>query len=198
MLVWMWLCAANAQDAALDELLGPAPETPASAASVPLAPQAPAIPWWLGLGAVGLVIAWWSRGKLGLQQLQQPAQLRVVGRTALGGRAGLTVVEVRIAEGGWRRLVVGTGDGAPSLVADLGITSFDEALQIAELPQVAPAPMSSPVSAPVAVPRRPGAQRAPPAIELPRAPGATSSTDTLVSEVLGERRNTRSTVSTLA
>jgi len=46
--------------------------------------------------------------------------MTVVSRTSLGDKSHLIVVDVTGADGERRRLLVGTGTGAPSLVADLG------------------------------------------------------------------------------
>lgn len=127
-LAWIGLAAADPLD---ERLLGPEPPVPEA--------RAPATPdlassWPLALGALGLGALWWGRGKLRLpSSLAREPELRVVGRTALGGGAGLAVVEVRGSDGGWRRLVIGTGTGSPSLVVDLGSASFDEALEAAEV-----------------------------------------------------------------
>jgi hypothetical protein len=175
-----WLAVALAEPLGpgspeFDRLLG---EEAAPLEAPAALPPAPALsPWPLALGVAGLLALWWGRGRLELPIASEP-ELRVVGRTALGGRAGLAVIEVRAPDGGWRRLVVGTGDGAPRLVADLGASSFDEVLD-----EVAP----------------PAA--APPAAEPPAAepPAAEPTAADLVQEVLGERtRRVRSSVSTIA
>jgi hypothetical protein len=101
--------------------------------------DAPAIPNWIWPAAIGAV------GLLAASRLRQPTRLtaaptvQVVTRQAIGDKAALVVVEVTDADGDRRRLLVGTGAGAPSLVADLGHAAADVA----------------PVSVSVAAPARP-------------------------------------------
>ncbi len=79
----------------------------------------------LVVGGIGLVLLWLGRKSLlGRRASGTGSELRIVGRAALGPSAGLVVLEVRGRSGTWRRLVVGTGDGPPRLVADLGEPEF--------------------------------------------------------------------------
>jgi len=48
--------------------------------------------------------------------------ITVLSRQALGDRSSLVLVEVVDADGEKRRLLLGTGGGPPSLVADLGVS----------------------------------------------------------------------------
>jgi hypothetical protein len=89
--------------------------------------EAPSIPNWIWPAAIGAV------GLLAASRLRQPARLtaapavQVVTRQTIGDKAALVVVEVTDADGDRRRLLVGTGAGAPSLVADLGHATADVA-----------------------------------------------------------------------
>jgi hypothetical protein len=77
----------------------------------------PAWVWPAGLGALGLV------GAAGLRRqvrLSESPAVQVVSRQSLGDKNALLVVEVTDAGGERRRLLLGTGGGAPALVADLG------------------------------------------------------------------------------
>lgn len=144
------------------------------AASAPAAPVEAPSPWRLAgpaaLGAVGLFLAWRMRAVKPGVGPGKP--LEVICRQPLGDRNALVLLEVVDADGERRRLLVGTGGGAPSLVADLG-----------------QAPVGMELAAPVAV-RRAELERAPeapprveaePAAEPSRAPN-------IAEEVLAERR----------
>ena len=79
-------------------------------------------PWKLvgpaALGVACLLLAWRMRARgvfLGAGK-----QLEILSRHPLGDRNSLVLLEVIDADGERRRLLVGTGAGAPSLVADLG------------------------------------------------------------------------------
>lgn len=79
-------------------------------------------PWKLvgpaALGVACLFLAW--RMRAGGTLLGVNKQLEVLSRYPLGDRNTLILLEVLDADGERRRLLVGTGSGAPSLVADLG------------------------------------------------------------------------------
>lgn len=107
-------------------LLGDTRRGELEAAEAPAAPTGPLGNGWpIGVLVVAAGLLYLGRKKL-LQRAttETGSELRIVGRTTLGPQAGLAVVEVRGRDGNWRRLVVGTGDGAPSLVADLGEPAF--------------------------------------------------------------------------
>jgi hypothetical protein len=86
------------------------------------APAEPPSPWRLlgpaALGVVGLFAAWKLRGGKPLLSTNRP--IEILGRQSLGDRNTLLVIEVVEADGERRRLLVGTGASAPTLVADLG------------------------------------------------------------------------------
>jgi hypothetical protein len=91
-----------------------------SAASDPAQEPGPAFPWWTlpaGVGALGLVAA--SRLRAPGESGSTAPAVRVVSRQAVGDKSHLVVVDIP-TQAGNRRLLVGTGGGAPSLVADLG------------------------------------------------------------------------------
>ena len=72
----------------------------------------------LALGAIGLWGAWHLRASGTREAVGRP--LKVLCRHPLGDRTALVLLEVIDAEGERRRLLIGTGAGAPTLVADLG------------------------------------------------------------------------------
>lgn len=124
-MISLLLSLAMAQEVAYGPELPPAPDaqferlfsegTPAASAEVE--PSVPGWMWPLGLGAAGIAGAFQLRRRAGTPRLEN---LKVVHRTTLGDRSALLVVEVADAHGGRRRLLIGTGAGAPALVADLG------------------------------------------------------------------------------
>ncbi len=92
--------------------------------TVSAAPErTPAFPLWVvpaAVGALGLYAAGRLRapGETG----RSAPGVKLVSRQAVGDKSHLVVVDVPSADGARRRLLVGTGGGAPSLVADLGPT----------------------------------------------------------------------------
>lgn len=120
-------------DPAYDRLFGPPDAETAPPAAV-AAPAAELPPWIVPVGLLGGIVA------MGLHLRRRaaetaPGRLRIVQREPTGDRGSLLLVEV-VGEGGERRrLLVGTGNGPPVLVADLGEASAPEAP--AEAPAVA-------------------------------------------------------------
>ncbi|MEN0062838.1 MAG: flagellar biosynthetic protein FliO [Myxococcota bacterium] len=176
----------------VERLLGPEPAGPP--AELAPRPVIDTFSWWpfvlVGLGAGAL---WWIRRRIE----QGPAkdtgsELRVVGRADLSGQSALAVVEVRDRSGSWRRLVIGTGDGTPQLVADLGEPQFgflgeDEDSTVQELGFVPPSPKASVEDLPSDfAPYEP--LPSPSEAGLPPLPADPKSGRALVHEVLGERR----------
>jgi hypothetical protein len=100
-------------DPAYDRLFGDSPEATAPA-------EEPGLPLWMFPAALGFVGLWAGTRLRPPQDGDAPSAMTVVSRTALGDRSHLIVVDVTGADGERRRLLVGTGTGAPSLVADLG------------------------------------------------------------------------------
>ncbi len=95
-----------------------------SVAAAPAEPTATLGGWRLIppalLGALGLYAAW----RLKRQQPKIADEARpivVLGRESLGDRSALVLVEVVESDGERRRLLIGTGGSAPTLVADLGL-----------------------------------------------------------------------------
>ncbi len=89
--------------------------------------EPPAFPAWMfpaGIGFLGL----WAATRLRPPEAggAPSAAMTVVTRTPLGDRSHLLVVDVTGADGERRRLLIGTGTGAPSLVADLGAAPGSE------------------------------------------------------------------------
>lgn len=197
---------AGAEAALADRLLGPeagiASPDPEVTELLPPVQSPWQTPLPFILGAVGLYALWWGQKRWQSQRRGLGSELRIVGRATLGGSAGLAVVEVRGREGLWRRLVVGTGDGAPRLVADLGEPVFgllspepevDEidagvGSMIAPNPEPNRDPAISPLDAPARAPF--GRPSFPPFFDEDEPGATTLDTDArvLIEEVLGERR----------
>jgi hypothetical protein len=102
-----------------DRLFGPEPEAPMAAAPATEWPRIAAL-GLLGAGALGAVWLKKRRPSRGVD----PA-LRIIGRQALGDRATLVLVDVEEPDGGRRRILIGTGGGAPVLISDLGFSVPD-------------------------------------------------------------------------
>lgn len=123
---WLLLAvgAAHGADEATYERLFPADSSSAAVAPAPARSSFPS-PWRLAapalLGAVGLVAAW--RLKRAPTAASAARPIVVLGRQPLGDRSALVLVEVAEPDGERRRLLVGTGASAPTLVADLGTRS---------------------------------------------------------------------------
>ncbi|MBX2800666.1 MAG: hypothetical protein KTR31_23500 [Myxococcales bacterium] len=176
---------------------------------VPNTSEAPTADWTLLGPVVALMAAasvlWFTRRRLlGAYHRVPDSEMRVVGRTVLAGTAGLSVVEVRGRDGTWRRLVVGTGDGPPRLVADLGEPEFGflgPEQEEEEEPSFDPAgavtaqddfePLAVPRSLSMAMQRiRPRAEISPPPPIRRRSttPDLDRQARLLIDEVLGERQ----------
>lgn len=115
MIPLLWDVAAAADDPTYDRLFG-------AEAAVEAAPveEGPAVPTWIwpaSLLGVGLVAA--TRLRRSALDAKVGA-MKVLDRQVLGDRSTLLVVEVQDSSGEKRRLLIGTGSGAPALVADLG------------------------------------------------------------------------------
>lgn len=116
MIPLLWAAATAADDPAYDRLFGADPVA-AEAAPVETGPAVPTWVWPASLFGLGVVAA------MRLRRSALDARLggmRVLDRQSVGDRSSLLVVEVPDGAGGKRRLLIGTGSGAPSLVADLG------------------------------------------------------------------------------
>lgn len=121
----------EAEDATYERLFGAADEPGAPAERSPVV--APSLPFqspvWVWAVIVGLGLAWvagkvWERRRV----VVAPASLRVISTTALGQGGGISVVEVKDADGALRRLLVGHGGGAPRLIVELdGLRDFGAA-----------------------------------------------------------------------
>lgn len=121
----------------------------AAGAATPAATATPAPSAWgfagpLALLAAAGVAAW--KLKRSVPTVAGARPIDVVGRQALGDRGALVLVDVIDAEGERRRLLVGTGGGPPTLVADLGL---------APLPTRADARVDARADAPADPPRPP-------------------------------------------
>lgn len=112
------LTARGDDDATYERLFGPESTT---ATAIPESEDFPS-PWRifgpLVLGVGGLVLAWRMRRPPPSASEARP--IVVIGRQPLGDRSALVLVEVAEPDGELRRLLIGTGPSAPTLVADLG------------------------------------------------------------------------------
>ena len=92
----------------------------------------PVLPPWLlatlGFGLVGAAYAFRRRLLSSLTSESTSIPMTVVSRQSLGNHSSLLVVDVMDLDGSPRRLVVGTGQGTPSLVADISAPTsiFDD------------------------------------------------------------------------
>lgn len=168
---------------------GIAPAAPSTAVSAPLRAPAtlgssnpPEVPGWvfsvLALGMGGAAM-WWLKQR-GVAATAAP--LQVLHRQPIGDRSSLVLVEVLTADGERRRLLVGTGGGAPTLVSDLG-GGFEDV----EARAPAPAPLQAApprVSAAPAPPTPVMVTASAPTVRVTAGPRAANIAD----EVLAERR----------
>jgi len=193
--------ASEQYKADLDRLLAvePAPDGPEPSEAEPI-PVIDTFSWWpFALAALGALALWGVRKRIEQKRAEDSgSELRVVGRADLGAQSGLAVVEVRDRSGAWRRLVIGTGEGTPQLVADLGEPQFgllpeDEDTTVEETaPRTAVSTTARPLEGglpgdfsayePLPTPSEAG---------LPPLPADPKSGRALVHEVLGERRRSR-------
>ena len=147
-------------------LLGPEPTAAESTVGTPVAPSIDLPPWWtLPLAGLGLALFWSQRKKTAETEAEA---MRVLGRTALGKDNAVVLLEVRDADGGWRRLLLGASGQGTQLITGLGHRGGFEA-QLAELEALPEVP-AFPVSR--GAPSQPAAAPAPthPAVPEPVAP----------------------------
>ncbi len=79
----------------------------------------PGLPWWVPLVALaGAGAFYWTRRKTAVEEGELAPAVRVISRAALGGSAGISIVEVLDGDR-CRRLVIGTGDKQPVLLTEL-------------------------------------------------------------------------------
>lgn len=146
-------------------------------------PSVPSWMWPLGLGAAGIAGAFQFRRRATHPRLEN---LKVLHRTTLGDRSALLLVEVADANGGRRRLLIGTGAGAPALVADLGDLPEAEAFE-----RVVEQVLAERVESPAPLPR---AAELPP-VKLDPIPPArldiAVGDDTLADDFFGESKPAR-------
>lgn len=116
------------EDVLAARLLGPAP-TVVPAPTAFASPLDVGVPVWWPIAAVGVGagLLFVARKRLTGRTMYE-SQLLVVGRTSLGGSSALLLVDVAQPGGAMRRLVIATGGGTPTLLADLGddTTSAEE------------------------------------------------------------------------
>ena len=113
----MWALAGEGDSSATtyDRLFGPEPEAVVAPAPASEWPKLAAL-GLLGAGALGAV---WLKKRQPASRGVDPA-LRVVARQVIGDKTTLVLVDVEEPDGGRRRILVGTGNGAPVLISDLG------------------------------------------------------------------------------
>jgi hypothetical protein len=132
--------ATTTAESRAQRLLG-AEGTPASASAAPAENGAGLRAWSIPLGIGGLAVAGvFARRRRGMAAAgSQPMQ--VVQRIALGEKSFLVVVDIPGVNGATRRLVVGTGNGSPSLVSDLGEVDAPARVSAAAEPAECSAPL---------------------------------------------------------
>ena len=127
-------------------LLGPEPAAAVVATAAPR-PSFDMPPWWtVPLVGLGLAAAWNQRKRRADVDAEA---MRVLGRTALGKDSAVVMLEVRDADGGWRRLLLGSSPQGTQLLTELGgigsfATEMDRAAVLPEVPArrvVEPAPV---------------------------------------------------------
>ena len=124
-MIWSLLAVsvANGADPMYEKFFGELPPSD-DAGAQPAGDADLSRPWRLAgpvaLGAVGLLAAWRLRARAP-QPATEARPIVILGRQPLGDRSALVLVEVVEPDGERRRLLIGTGASAPSLVADLGI-----------------------------------------------------------------------------
>jgi len=113
-------------------------------------------PWLLATLGFGLVGAAWGLRRRLLSSLtgeSTSVPMTVVSRQSLGHHSSLLVVDVMDLDGSPRRLVVGTGQGTPSLVADISAPTliFDDTSMPESVVESSPLAPNVAASAPDAI-----------------------------------------------
>jgi flagellar biogenesis protein FliO len=110
----------------------------------------PVLPPWLlatlGFGLVGAAYAFRRRLLSSLTSESTSVPMTVVSRQSLGNHSSLLVVDVMDLDGSPRRLVVGTGQGTPSLVADISAPTLifdDTSMEESVLQSIPTAPVAT-------------------------------------------------------
>jgi len=178
---------AQSVDAQTQRLLGPAPSEPVATTPTP----SPTGSFGLGWPLAGLVVAGgivYAARQRALSPHKPDSELRVVGRAALTKDSAVSLLEVRDADGRWRRLLIGSGSTGPELLTGLGASAGSPAdttgdptagWAVDDLPEVPaypvpappPPPASRPQAAAPAVRTSPPPVRATPSPERPARPG---------------------------
>lgn len=151
-------------------------------------------------GAAAAGVGWWLKNKKP-PVVSARSPLAVVDRVAAGTKSELLLIDVVGADGERRRLLIGTGGGSPTLVADLGgrELTVDEPLELEPEVPIAPeraerirafVATGGPTSTPrVAADRyEPRVDRTPERLPRQRTPAQAKS---MVDEVLARRRSVR-------
>lgn len=185
--------APAAADPLYTELLGDAPaaQTATPVAAVPGLGTWVGGLWPLGLAAIGAGLVWVAK-KRGLAPGGASSDGPwIVGRTPLVGGGALVLVDLRDASGRARRLLVGTGPGAPTLLADLGDDDASGAEDAERAEPREPTAVHGPAFGPVAVGRVPFPVNEPAPPPRPRGRVSTSVGPgrSLFDEVVGARRS---------
>jgi hypothetical protein len=128
------VAATGAGDPLYDRLFSEPTEASAASVSSTELPQLPPWIWLAGMACLGGL--YYNRKRKGAGQSSE-GQVEVLGHTRMGAKSRLTVIRVAGEDGKMRRLLVSTGDGAPSLVAELGSEADEPAATGLELPSPA-------------------------------------------------------------
>ena len=135
--------------------------------------------WPLGLAGMGVGLVWLARKRAPGLRAPGSDGPWVVGRTPLTSSAHAVLLEVRDAAGRNRRLLVATGTGAPTLLADLGEDDGGDAAEVALPAGRIRTRTDKGARARVAGPKAP---------KLPDAPTAKLAAMSLIDEVVANRR----------
>ncbi|MCA9489852.1 MAG: hypothetical protein KC621_08010 [Myxococcales bacterium] len=132
------LATALAADPETERLLGPDPTPTPLVAPRMASASNPAVElvglWPIGVTIAGAAVLWIMSRVRRLDPGPDLVHVDVVGRAGVGGNAALQVVDVQDAKGNIRRLLLATGTGAPTLIADLGETSAEDGTESEEAP----------------------------------------------------------------
>lgn len=120
------------EETTYDRLFAEAPT--AESVAAPVEPGPTVSSWAIPLGIFGIAGALLLYKRMQTPGVQNKAPtLRVLQRQAIGDRNALVLVEVLEPGGDLRRLLIGTGSGAPTLLSDLGVT---EVVANSEMPEM--------------------------------------------------------------
>lgn len=137
----------------------------------------------LALGGITLIVRTKMQDRVPKAWRLEDSGIEVIARKNLGAGAGLAIVEVEDGSGGLRRLLVGVGNGGPSLVSDLSsMAEVDRAWDALTTQEARPAPT------PAAVQQVPEPAPAPKRAERAKQPTVTTAE---VDQILARKAKSR-------